>query len=618
MMIVVMSSLFVMEGGTQDLSDSWLVSYKMGTSPSPQQMKTSKEKIEMECIFPAINLWAIRTKKEYKKSGIVNFLEADRKNIRFVHADIKAEWRRIPNDPDYALQWGMKKIGMEQVWDVTTGGQAPNGDDIVIAIFDDGFQVDHRDYAENVWINELEIPDNGLDDDANGYVDDYIGWNVTADNDDHNVLNHGTSVAGIIGAKGENSSLIAGMNWTGKMMLTSGGTQAGVDLRDIVSAYNYVFGQRQLYNLTNGQRGALVVALSYSGGASGLFPDDFPAWCEVIDALGSVGVLTVGSAPNENVDIDVTGDLPGTCPSSFLITVTNTDRFDKKASPAGFGRISVDLGAPGDGIFTTAIGDDIDPDFFGTSAATPFVAGIIPLMYSIVCEEEFQEAFTDPSAMALRMKSAIINNVESSVDLEGITTTGGRLNAFAAINEIDQSIGNCCEVTIDSVMIVDETCIGAEDGQLIVSASGFDLNGPLQYSLLAVETNTNELGIFNRLEALSYNLSVVDPVDGFCKKDTILEIQEGTMDCPFDEFVITDVIRRGNILEIAYSIDEQKNVQIQIHDSVGRLMYDSIVVPELAGVRTHQVETSTFPDGVYHASILATGFRDVASFIIVK
>lgn len=601
----------------QDKSDTWIVSYKMGVTPDLISLKQAGEVVEAECIFPAINLWSIETKTTSTKAKALALI-GNNTDVRFIEPNITAEWRRMPNDPDFALQWGMKKIGMEEVWDITTGGQAPNGDDIVIAIFDDGFQVDHRDYAENVWVNEQEIQNNGIDDDGNGFVDDYYGWNSTKENDNHDELNHGTSVAGIIGAKGDNQSLMAGMNWTAKMMLTSGGSQAGVDLRDIVKAYNYVFAQRQLYNATNGAMGSFVVALSYSGGAEKKFPVDFPAWCEVIDALGSVGVLTVGAGPNTNTNIDEEGDLPGTCPSNFLITVTNTNRFDSKTNPAGFGPTHVDLGAPGDGIFTLAIGDDVDASFFGTSAAAPFVGGLIPLMYSVICDDAMEMTMQDPAGMALIMRSAILNNVDVNVELNNVVATGGRLNAFKALKSIDESLGNCCEVTIDDVLITDETCLDADDGQVVILAIGQDLNGPLQYELQGAGLKRNELGNFTRLEAIEYELSVYDPVDGQCKADTIIQVMPSDLECPFGAFAITGLVQQPGTVQIEYSIDQQKDLQIQIHDSLGRLMYDMIVRPELSGTRAHSINTSAFPDGTYHASILATGFRDVESFIVVN
>jgi len=163
-----------------------------------------------------------------------------------------------------------------------------------------------------------------------------------------------------------------------------------------------------------------------------------------------------------------------------------------------------------------------------------------------------------------------------------------------------------------------ESCIGASDGQLSVGATGMDLNGPLQYELRGMTTRMTELASFNRLGPDMYRLTVSDPIDDLCSVDTTLDVIAGTIECPFGSFEITNVTVVGSTLQLEYSVDEQKNVKIQIHDSVGRLIYDQIVIPELSGIRSHEVETSTLPSGVYYASILATGFRDVTSFRVAN
>ncbi|MEL6123199.1 MAG: S8 family serine peptidase [Bacteroidota bacterium] len=601
----------------QHVNHTWIAAYHMGAVPQVDSLKRSGIAIQAECIFPSLNLWSISTTSQQKSQQLHKFLSQDPR-LRYIHANTMAEWRISPNDPDFVSQWGMRQIGMEEVWDITQGGQTTTGEDIVIAIFDDGFQVDHQDYRENVWTNTSEIPNNGVDDDGNGYVDDVFGWNATAENDQHNALNHGTSVAGIIGARGQNGLQIAGMNWNTKMMFVSGGTQAGVDLRDVVKAYNYVFAQRRMYNQSDGENGTFVVALNYSGGAEGRFPEDFPSWCEVIEELGSVGILTIGSAPNNPTNIDEEGDLPGTCPSEHLIIVTNTDRFDNIIQSSGFGPIGVDIGAPGDGIYTLAVENGVDPSFFGTSASAPFVAGLIPLLYQLVCEESYADIAADPSAFALQIKSAIMNTTTRSLTLDGITTTGGRVDALAAINLIDESIGDCCSIEIEDIVITDETCIDANDARVEISATGQDLSGPIQYELRTTSPEINELGRFDRLDPGQYPLQVSDPNNISCRVDTIVALEEGIIDCPFGDFEITGLSYIGQNLQIEYNLDEQKLIQVQLHDNMGRLLYDQIVNPPLSGSRSLQVPTGWLADGIYHASILATGFRDVASFVVVN
>ncbi|MFT6807902.1 MAG: hypothetical protein ACJA01_001124 [Saprospiraceae bacterium] len=597
---------------------SWIVSYKMGTTPKLQQLKAQDQYINARCIFKSLNLWQITT-PESKSVDWIKYFDRD-SNIRYFHKDIIAQSRYAPNDPDFPAQWNMNQIGMDRVWDITTGGTLPNGDDIVVAIFDDGFQLDHPEYATNIWHNRNEISDNGIDDDNNGYIDDVDGWNSTNDNDAHSLERHGTSVAGLIGAKGDNQNQIAGPNWNVKMMLTSGGRRSGVNLGDIVAAYDYIYTQRKIYNETGGAQGAYVVVSNYSGGASNKFPTDFPSWCEVFESLGSVGVLNVGAAPNADTDIDIEGDLPGTCPSDFLIVVTNTDRLDRKVGPAGYGSIGVDIGAPGDDVITTDIGSSVDEAFFGTSAAAPQVAGTISLMYSLICPESFERSLTNPSELALQMKGALMSSVFPSPDLQGRTVSGGRLNAFAAVTFIEESaIGNCCEIKITDLMIKDESCIASEDGQIILTAEGKDLTGTLLYSIeSSAYQESNRLGSFTRIPGSEYMVHVEDDMASTCFQDSFITVIPGIDECPFSEFAIEHLRDDGNnTITVAYTLDEQKDVQIQVHNSLGQLLYNQLVTPDLSGIRTHEINTGNWASGVYHASILATGFRDVESFYVI-
>src|SRR5680860_636756 len=133
--------------------------------------------------------------------------------------------RRSPDDPRFDEQWPLRSntslqsdIEVEAAWDITTGGKVNNTHDIVIAVIDDGFQVDHPDLVENLYINEKEIPQNGIDDDENGYIDDYKGWNFESDNDSLNTGDHGEPVAGVIGARGNNGIGITGINWQVKIL----------------------------------------------------------------------------------------------------------------------------------------------------------------------------------------------------------------------------------------------------------------------------------------------------------------------------------------------------------------------------------------------------------------
>ena len=158
-------------------------------------------------IFEDLNLYRLECAKPTDRVTVRTLLFDKNAAVNIYEDFIVKNRATIPNDPDFPAQWGLNQINMPDVWDITTGGTAPNGDDIVVAVFDDGFESIHRDLINNVWTNEGEIPQNGIDDDNNGFVDDYVGWNFSQGNDDHPPRLHGTAVAGIIGASGNNGIL---------------------------------------------------------------------------------------------------------------------------------------------------------------------------------------------------------------------------------------------------------------------------------------------------------------------------------------------------------------------------------------------------------------------------
>ncbi len=355
-----------------------------------------------------------------------------------------------PNDPDFALQWQYindgsnggvvgADIDADLAWDISTGGLTANGDTIVVCIVDGGYDLDHEDWGDNLWINYAEIPDNGIDDDDNGFIDDYYGWNTGTQNDDvsGNPF-HGTSVAGIVGAQGDNGVGVAGVNWNVKLMLVVGGT--GVE-SEVIEAYSYALNNRKKYNETQGAEGAFVVATNSSWGVDFGQPSDAPLWCAFYDTLGVYGILSAGATINGNQNVDVVGDLPTACPSDYLISVTNMDNTDNKVPFAGYGATTIDLGAFGQGTWTMA-NNGYGP-FGGTSGATPHVAGAIALLYSAPCPTLASLALSDPQLAAEMVRDYILEGVDPNASLDGITTTGGRLNVFNSIQMVMENCGPC-------------------------------------------------------------------------------------------------------------------------------------------------------------------------------
>jgi len=348
------------------------------------------------------------------------------------------EWRRIPDDPQFDKQWhlydpqSMIDLDMPLLWDVDTGGVTAAADTIVVCVIDGGFDYLHEDLLPNHWVNRGETPDNGIDDDGNGYVDDYLGWNVATLSDSIRIsTSHGTRVAGLIGARGNNGKGIAGMNWRVKIMYVAGIS----DIASVLRAHRYPYRMRKIYNETGGEAGAFVVVINASWGIPNLFPEDVPIWCMLYDSLGSVGILTVAAAPNRQEDVDIVGDMPALCSSDFLLVVTNLDRQEHLRS-AGYSGRSVDLAAVGSDVWTTAPGNSYGA-FGGTSAATALVSGAAAFLYAWpMCNYLAALSRTDPAMAVLALKDALMDGTKSLAQLKGKCVSGGRLDLKGAIAQL--------------------------------------------------------------------------------------------------------------------------------------------------------------------------------------
>ncbi|MCB0516033.1 MAG: S8 family serine peptidase [Chitinophagales bacterium] len=337
----------------------------------------------------------------------------------------------IPNDSQFNQQWQYVNnddidLDIDLAWDVTTGGITPLGDTIVVCVVDDGINLNHPDIKANLWKNYAEIPNNGIDDDNNGYIDDYRGWNAYDDNDDvgsgFGVGFHGTPVAGIVGARGDNGIGVSGISWQVKLMIVEGGG----DEAAAIAAYTYPLIMRKKYNESGGKDGAFVVATNSSWGIDFGKPQTAPLWCAMYDSLGMQGIVSAGATANANVNVDTQGDLPTGCGSDYLIAVTNIGENDVKITQAGYGINSVDLGAFGENTYTVSYNNY--GGFGGTSGATPHVAGTVGLLYAAPCLGFATFSKQNPAEAALLIKQYILDGVEPNASLQGITVTGGRLN----------------------------------------------------------------------------------------------------------------------------------------------------------------------------------------------
>ena len=276
----------------------------------------------------------------------------------------------LPNDPRYKEQWNLPLIEMPRAWAIEKGSS-----DMIIAIVDSGIDHAHQDLVEKIWQNVGELPDNDIDDDHNGYVDDTMGWDFTdtpnvaaegdsliGDNDPMDESGHGTHVAGIAAADVNNGRGVAGVAWNCTLMALRAGAShgGGTNLQDDDSSAAIV------YAVDNGAR---IINMSWGSPRNSFVIRD------AIDYAYARGVILVAAAGNERV--------PDTIyPAGYrkVIAVAATDQNKQRFYQSNFGA-SIDIGAPGNVILSTQIGNRYRR-LTGTSMATPHVSGVAALILS--------------------------------------------------------------------------------------------------------------------------------------------------------------------------------------------------------------------------------------------
>ena len=402
-------------------------------------LDTSRYAIE-KVLVRRLNIVSIKLKNDTIGGPLSAIKELENNPfIDKVMPDTKVSRRNIPDDAQFNQQWALQNTGQSggtidadidapEAWDLSTGGVTPLGDTIVVAIVDGGMLLTHADLIPNLWTNWGEIPGNGIDDDNNGYIDDIHGWNAYSSNGSIPSDGHGTHVAGIVGAKGNNGNYVSGVNWDVKLMAL-GGSSGTTSI--VLEAYGYILDQRAIYDSTGGASGAFVVATNSSFGVNNADCNSatYSLWNDMYNAMGQYGILSCGATMNNNSNVDVTGDVPTGCESDYMVSVTNTTRNDSKNSGAAYGATTIDLGAPGTQILSTYTGGGTS-SLSGTSMASPHVAGAIGFMHASMSSGLASFYRSSPDQGAIIIKQIILDGTDQLASLNGITVSGGRLNLY--------------------------------------------------------------------------------------------------------------------------------------------------------------------------------------------
>jgi subtilisin family serine protease len=323
----------------------------------------------------------------------------------------------IPNDPQFNEQWALNNTGQNggkanahidalKAWAKTQGSE-----EVVVAVLDTGVDYNHRDLVANMWSRPDAVPQY-FDDELGGFDDDR-GFDANANMPDPMDDNgHGTHVAGIIGAEGDNGEGIAGINWTVQIMpLKFLGRGGFGSTKNAIEAINYAIDRKK--------NGVNLRVINASWGST----QNSRALEDAIRAAGDAGILFVAAAGNSSTDNDRRPHYPSNYDLPNMISVAALDRNDLLASFSNYGAKSVHVAAPGREILSTWLGDQYR-EASGTSMAAPQVAGIAALMVA-----------NEPKISMSKLRERILKSSDSIDTLFGKVLAGGRLNAAKALGE---------------------------------------------------------------------------------------------------------------------------------------------------------------------------------------
>jgi subtilisin family serine protease len=366
--------------------------------------------LDAEAVRPLMAGWRAYRRDEPVTLAAARSLLDDVDAAGVVQLDAIMHPVAITNDPRVGNQWALPKISAPAGW-TRAAGAAP----VTVAVIDTGVDVSHPDLASRVWHNPGEIAGNGVDDDGNGLVDDVTGWDFfhgdasVYDSGDQNGDGeaddmHGTHVAGTIAAQRNNSVGVAGVADNARIMPLKFIGPDGGYTSDAVEAIHYAVSM-----------GARVINASFGSTTYA------PALCDAIAEAGAEGVVFVAAAGNDGTDNDASAFWPANCPATTLLSVAATTQSDSLASFSNRGRAQVDLGAPGQSVYSTLPGGAYG-NLSGTSMAAPHVTGVAASVLGV-----------RPDLAPWQVVTAIVDGGDPVASLAATTATGRRVNLDGAL-----------------------------------------------------------------------------------------------------------------------------------------------------------------------------------------
>ncbi len=314
-----------------------------------------------------------------------------------------------------SLNWGTQQIRARNLWSAGI-----NGENVIVGVIDGMVDTNHAQLSDNILINAGEIPNNGIDDDHNGFVDDYKGIQVNSGKNDPLQNRHGTHVTGIIVAD-QTLGPVAGVAPKAKVLPAQFiGNDGGGSIGDAIVALNYV-----------ADRGAKIINMSWGLDAC----INMPNLQSTLQALSNRGILLVTAAGNGDargvgINMDITPSYPSAYNFLNQINVAASTSSNFLIGFSNYGRKTVQVAAPGVGIYSTVPDNQVET-MSGTSMAAPMVSGAAALLWS-----------ARPSATAAQIKKALVQSVEKNPMAVLEVSSGGVINVEAAFTVLKTLLGN--------------------------------------------------------------------------------------------------------------------------------------------------------------------------------